>query len=211
MKINLLCSNRLLPTHLFMMEQHSHWAGIDRGALILVENGIEPVFSVGDFDSVNEEERLILKDQLNIHPVKAEKDDTDLALGVQKAVEQGYSLITIYGATGGRLDHFMGVIQILQKPEYLKCHINIQIIDVQNEITLLSQGEHQVNQDSTYPYISFIPLNDEVIISLEGFKYNLSHEHLESGSTLTISNEVTTNVAKVNVEKGTVLQMRSTD
>ncbi|MEJ7405454.1 thiamine diphosphokinase, partial [Staphylococcus epidermidis] len=61
------------------------------------------------------------------------------------------------------------------------------------------------------PYISFIPLNDEVIISLEGFKYNLSHEHLESGSTLTISNEVTTNVAKVNVEKGTVLQMRSTD
>lgn len=211
MKINLLCSNRLLPTHLFKMEQHSHWAGIDRGALILVENGIEPVFSVGDFDSVNEEERLILKDQLNIHPVKAEKDDTDLALGVQKAVEQGYSSITIYGATGGRLDHFMGVIQILQKPEYLKRHISIQIIDVQNEITLLSQGEHQVKQNSTYPYISFIPLNDEVIISLEGFKYNLSREHLESGSTLTISNEVTTNVAKVNVEKGTVLQMRSTD
>ena len=211
MKINLLCSNRLLPTHLFMMEQHSHWAGIDRGALILVENGIEPVFSVGDFDSVNEEERLILKDQLNIHPVKAEKDDTDLALGVQKAVEQGYSSITIYGATGGRLDHFMGVIQILQKPEYLERHIHLRVIDVQNEITLLNEGEHQVKQESTYPYISFIPLNDEVIISLEGFKYNLSHEHLESGSTLTISNEVTTNVAKVNVEKGTVLQMRSTD
>ncbi|MCE3398877.1 thiamine diphosphokinase, partial [Staphylococcus aureus] len=91
MKINLLCSDRLLPTQLFKLEQQSQWAGIDRGALILVENGIEPVFSVGDFDSVNEEERHILKDQLNIHPVKAEKDDTDLALGVQKAVQQGYS------------------------------------------------------------------------------------------------------------------------
>ncbi|MCC3754988.1 thiamine diphosphokinase [Staphylococcus capitis] len=211
MKINLLCSNRLLPTQLFKLEQQSQWAGIDRGALILVENGIEPVFSVGDFDSVNEEERHILKDQLNIHPVKAEKDDTDLALGVQKAVQQGYSTITIYGATGGRLDHFMGVLQILQKPEYLERHIHLRVIDVQNEITLLNEGEHQVKQDSTYPYISFIPLNDEVSLSLEGFKYNLSNEHLELGSTLTISNEITTKVAKVNVEKGTVLQMRSTD
>lgn len=61
MKINLLCSDRLLPTQLFKLEQQSQWAGIDRGALILVENGIEPVFSVGDFDSVNEEERHILK------------------------------------------------------------------------------------------------------------------------------------------------------
>ncbi|PTH41321.1 thiamine diphosphokinase [Staphylococcus capitis] len=211
MKINLLCSDRLLPTQLFKLEQQSQWAGIDRGALILVENGIEPVFSVGDFDSVNEEERHILKDQLNIHPVKAEKDDTDLALGVQKAVQHGYSTITIYGATGGRLDHFMGVLQILQKPEYLERHIHLRVIDVQNEITLLNEGEHQVKQDSTYPYISFIPLNDKVSLSLEGFKYNLSNEHLELGSTLTISNEITTKVAKVNVEKGTVLQMRSTD
>ena len=130
---------------------------------------------------------------------------------MQKAVQQGYSTITIYGATGGRLDHFMGVLQILQKPEYLERHIHLRVIDVQNEITLLNEGEHQVKQDSTYPYISFIPLNDEVSLSLEGFKYNLSNEYLELGSTLTISNEITTKVAKVNVEKGTVLQMRSTD
>ena len=30
MKINLLCSDRLLPTQLFKLEQ-SQWAGIDRG------------------------------------------------------------------------------------------------------------------------------------------------------------------------------------
>ena len=44
-----------------------------------------------------------------------------------------------------------------------------------------------------------------------GFKYNLYHEQLEVGSTLTISNEIVDNVATVRVEKGQVLQMRSTD
>lgn len=130
----------------------------------------------------------------------------------------GGKAVESYGIVGmaSRQQVRDGIAEILGHDNYAK---GIKVreengtidIDVQNEITLLSQGEHQVNQDSTYPYISFIPLNDEVIISLEGFKYNLSHEHLESGSTLTISNEVTTNVAKVNVEKGTVLQMRSTD
>lgn len=211
MNINLLCSDRLLPPHILSIEHDSHWAGIDRGALLLVENEINPQFSVGDFDSVNDEERLRLKHQLHIHPLKAEKDDTDLALGVEKAVQLGYKNITIYGATGGRLDHFMGVLQILQKPQYIEQRIQFRIVDLQNEITLLNEGEHLVNKDNAYPYISFIPINGEVRLSLDGFKYNLKNEHLELGSTLTISNEVALDVAKVSVENGYILQMRSTD
>lgn len=87
MKVNLLCSKRLLPHQLLYHRKEEDWAGIDRGALVLLEQGIKPVFSVGDFDSVNDEERHILKEQLNIRPVKAEKDDTDLALGVEQAVQ----------------------------------------------------------------------------------------------------------------------------
>ncbi len=52
---------------------------------------------------MNDEERLMLMQNLHIEPVEAEKDDTDLALGVAQAVERGYTEITIYGATGGRL------------------------------------------------------------------------------------------------------------
>ena len=71
------------------------------------EHSIVPVFS-GRFDSVNDEERILKT--LNIHPVKAEKDDTDLALGVEQAIQKGYTEIDIYGATGGRLDAFYGNI-----------------------------------------------------------------------------------------------------
>ena len=98
--------------------------GIDRGALILINHSINPVFSVGDFDSVSEEERLQLKHELNIKPVKAEKDDTDLALGVEEAVNRGFTEIHIYGATGGRLDHFMGVLQNTKAQIYRAKHHN---------------------------------------------------------------------------------------
>lgn len=211
MKINLLCSQRLLPNHIFEKEKDSNWAGIDRGALILVKQGIQPIFSVGDFDSVNNEERLMLMKNLQIEPVEAKKDDTDLALGVAQAVERGYTEITIYGATGGRLDHFMGVLQILQKPQYLHQSIKIKVIDQQNHIQLLNEGKYVINRDSTYPYISFIPLNDKTILTLQGFKYNLNQEHLNLGSTLTISNEVKVNEAIIRVEQGTVLKIRSRD
>ena len=70
-----------------------------------------------------------IKHELNIKPVKAEKDDTDLALGVEEAVNRGFTEIHIYGATGGRLDHFMGVLQILQKPKYIEQNIIIIVED----------------------------------------------------------------------------------
>lgn len=211
MKINLLCGDRHLPPHIFSQLSTEVWGGIDRGTLILSEQNIVPVFSVGDFDSVNDEEREILKKTLNIHPVKAEKNDTDLALGVEKAIQQGYTEINIYGATGGRLDHFMGTLQILLKPVYIKKEIKIKVIDKQNEIVLLNTGTHQLYPSTEYKYVSFIPVNGEVTLSLTGFKYNLNHQHLEIGSTLTISNEVSRPVATIEVEKGQVLQMRSRD
>lgn len=48
MKINLLCSDRHIPKDLFQHHAQETWAGIDRGALILIQNQIDPVFS-GDF------------------------------------------------------------------------------------------------------------------------------------------------------------------
>ena len=102
----------------------------------------------------------------------------------------GFTEIHIYGATGGRLDHFMGVLQILQKPKYIEQNIIIIVEDLQNEIKLLKQGIHEIHKLQSYPYVSFIPVNEVVALSLNGFKYNLNNQPLEKGSTLTLSNEV---------------------
>ena len=196
MHINLLCSDRHLPQDIWAKSNEGKWGGVDRGALILLKHQIIPFFSVGDFDSVSKEERQLLTEQLQIKPVQAEKADTDLALAVDKAVALGFDSITIYGATGGRLDHFFGAIQLLLKKAYYKHDVHIEVIDQQNKIELLPKGQHTVEKDKS---------------SLAGFKYNLARQMLNIGSTLTISNEIESLQAKVTVHDGLILQIRSTD
>lgn len=186
--MNLLCSLRNVDKDVFQ-EQQNEWIGIDRGTLELLNHQIMPVAAVGDFDSVTNEELHQIKKQIEIDPVKKEKDDTDLALAVNLAVELGYAEIRIYGATGGRLDHFMGAVQILTKPEFLAEDIKISLIDSQNEVTVLKPGSHRISQVEGMKYVSFIPLNTNIRIKLDEFKYELPYTTLEQGSTLTISNE----------------------
>lgn len=75
----------------------------------------------------------------------------------------------------------------------------------------MPKGQHTVEKEKSYPYISFIPMTDDVELSLAGFKYNLARQMLNIGSTLTISNEIESLQAKVTVHDGLILQIRSTD
>ncbi|MGO2870753.1 MAG: thiamine diphosphokinase, partial [Staphylococcus equorum] len=189
----------------------AHWIGVDRGALLLIEAGITPRFAVGDFDSITSEEKAFVEKRIDINPFNSEKNDTDLALGIDQAVTNGYKEICVYGATGGRLDHFMGALQILEKPEYTDQNIVIKLIDVNNEIQFLKTGSYTIRKNDNYRYISFIPVTYPTIISLNNFKYNLEKEQLKLGSTLTISNELNQKEGNVNITEGNVLMVRSKD
>ena len=68
--------------------------------------------------------------------------------------------------------------------------LTIALIDDCNEIRYLSAGQHFVKHNPALPYISFVPTTVPTEISLTHFKYNLDHETLSKGSTLTISNEI---------------------
>ncbi len=210
--MNLLCSLRNVDKDV-LQEQQNEWIGVDRGTLELLNHQIMPIAAVGDFDSVTNEELHQIKKQIEIDPVKKEKDDTDLALAVNLAVELGYAEIRIYGATGGRLDHFMGAVQILTKPEFLAEDIKISLIDSQNEITVLKPGSHRISQVEGMKYVSFIPLNTNIRIKLDEFKYELPYTTLEQGSTLTISNEFKEGYDQplVTVELGNILMIQSKD
>lgn len=105
----------------------------------------------------------------------------------------------------------MGVVQILLKSEYINKGINFKIIDEQNEIILLTSGMHAISPHTQYQYVSFIPVSGEPVLTLAGFKYNLDKEKLVRGSTLTISNEVESPNAKIEIQNGLVLQIRSKD
>lgn len=212
MKVKLLCSVRNIPSNLFDYK-NVDWIGVDRGTLELVNNQIKPVSAVGDFDSVNEQELEQIRKAIDVYPVKKEKDDTDLALAVNLAVDMGYTEIEIYGATGGRLDHYMGAVQILTKPEFLKQDFKISLIDQQNHISVLKPGKHEIFRVEDMTYVSFVPLNTGIRIKLDELKYELPFTTLDQGSTLTISNEFKEGLERgfVQVELGNVLIIQSKD
>ncbi|WP_199426016.1 thiamine diphosphokinase [Thermaerobacillus caldiproteolyticus] len=184
------------------------WVGVDRGALRLLQMGIQPVKVFGDFDSMDAKELKWVQtvlDDVEIWP--SEKDKTDMEIALDWASEQNAIKIRVFGATGGRLDHLFGNVQLLVK--YIDKPI--EIIDRQNTITVHTPGTYPVLHDH-HRYISFIPISHEVKgITLRGFKYPLTNCHISIGSTLCISNELIRSSGTFSFSEGILMMIRSKD
>ncbi|MBS4198912.1 thiamine diphosphokinase [Bacillus sp. FJAT-49732] len=189
------------------------WMGVDRGVYYLLKKGITPDYAVGDFDSVTDEEWSIIdKNIRDINKYKPEKDETDMELAMMWAVQQKPHMIKIYGATGGRLDHFMANALMLSRYQNQNPLIKIEMIDKQNSLSVYYPGHYRVENDNVKKYISFIPLTKEVVhLSLTGFKYPLINRTVEFGSSLCISNELIEQYGNFSFEKGILMMIRSTD
>ncbi|MBS9804592.1 thiamine diphosphokinase [Bacillus cereus] len=187
------------------------WAAVDRGVYRLLKKGITPAVAFGDYDSVTEEELVWMGQQTNeLHIVPREKDQTDLEIAINWALEQKPALIRIFGATGGRLDHGLANIQMLLKG--LEVEIEMCIVDNKNEITVKKVGTHIIEENKNFPYVSFVPVTEIVEgITLLGFKYPLTNKTIEWGSTLCISNELVEEKGTFSFTSGILMLVRSTD
>ncbi|WP_026692075.1 thiamine diphosphokinase [Peribacillus kribbensis] len=190
------------------------WAGVDRGVYSLLQLGITPDKAFGDFDSVTGSELELLQTTLfsmDIYP--AEKDLTDLEIALEWARAQNPDGIRIFGATGGRADHFLANIQLLTKSHLQrKTDIPIYIEDKTNIIYVKTPGSWNIESIPEKKYISFIPLTLEVKgITLKGFKYPLDNRNITMGSTLCISNELLSNIGTFSFIEGIILVVRSND
>ncbi|MGF3102517.1 thiamine diphosphokinase [Rossellomorea sp. DUT-2] len=189
------------------------WIGVDRGVYTLLEQSIEPWVAFGDFDSVTDEEWDLIQEKVQeVNRYKPEKNETDLELALNWAIDQNPDKINIFGATGGRLDHFMGNLQLLMTPKLLDKDIVVEIIDVQNRLYLAKSGEHSVEKSPELQYISFVPITQSVEgITLSGFKYPLKNRNISRGSTLCISNELIQSSGTFSFSNGILMVIRSSD
>ncbi|MGM0948539.1 MAG: thiamine diphosphokinase [Bacillota bacterium] len=187
------------------------WIGVDKGTVNLLDAGIIPDEAFGDFDSITEQERRrIEKAAPALHVYQSEKDQTDLDLALDWALEKQPDMIQIFGITGGRADHFLGNIQLLYRG--VKTNIKIRLIDKQNHIQMFPPGEYDMEKDENKRYISFIPFSEEIHeLTLNGFKYPLNKCHITLGSTLCISNELIHSRGTFSFAKGILIMIRSTD
>ena len=194
-------------------KENTKWIGVDRGTVYLINQGIIPVAAVGDFDSITEDEWCSIKEKnIDLIKYKAEKDATDLELALKFAYENNPCKIRIFGATGGRLDHFLAGlhhITVLQKENPA---VPVCIIDKKNIIEIKLPGTYQIETNTDKQFVSFLPLFGQVKnLTLEGFKYPLKNRHISYGSTLCISNELICDYVTYSFSDGILLVIRSVD
>lgn len=184
----------------------------DRGTLFLKRWGIEPDVAVGDFDSLQENEKVILNGISDVRysrPVKDYTDSEQLFLTALKDYQ--VDKLTIYGATGGRLDHFFVNIFTFLKPELRKYLNQIELIDKQNIMRLYNQGCHQVKYREGYSYIGFGNLTKIKDFSILDARYEL-HDFSCDYPTFFSSNEfIDKKTFWIQSKSGVVLAVYSKD
>lgn len=211
MMIITICSGGIVGDWaLHYIKQANYVIGADRGAQFLIEHGIEPNISLGDFDSVNDEQMTAIK-----HSSKQyvgfdaiDKDYTDTQIAFMHALELNPTQITIVGGLGTRYDHSLANLQLLELS--LQRNIPTALIDEHNCIQLMNETL-TVSQNG-YHYVSLIPYSDQVTgITLEGFKYPLTDATLTKGRSIGISNELLYATGTIHIKSGKLLVIQAND
>lgn len=160
--------------------------------------GITPDLLVGDMDSIAE-----VPCDIPVRRVKAEKDDTDTMLAADIACDMGAEEVNIVGGGGGRADHLLSNIFLLES--LAERGVKAQLHDGVNSIRFVCNGTVKLN--SKGGYFGILALDDS-IVTAEGCKYPLKDALLKRSHPYAVSNEVTGEYATVTV-KGKVIVTES--
>lgn len=172
--------------------------------------GVRPGLLLGDLDSIDR--KKLAPDELeHIEKiiVPAIKDDTDTQLAVDTALSRGADKIYIIGGLGGRLDHTLSTVFLL---EYIKDKGARGVItDGRNRVRIMESGE-ELTIKRGYKYLSLVGLTDTCEgVSISGVFYPLKDAVLERKYAFAVSNEITADAAEISLSKGILLVIESRD
>ena len=176
---------------------HPYVIGVDKGLEALEQLEIEPDLIIGDFDSANEGIRA--------------KYMTDTHVAISEAGKCGFTHVLLLGATGTRLDHTLGNLDLLFT--CLQHGIKAEILDMHNRISIIEK-EKIVHAENLYgPYISLLPFSENVKgITLKGFKYDVCDLSIHKGeTTIGISNELREEEGHIIIGDGYLFLMETKD
>ncbi|HHT69352.1 MAG TPA: thiamine diphosphokinase [Limnochordia bacterium] len=175
----------------------------DGGAALARNWNLTPQIIIGDQDSLDAATRTHWESQdVPFHAVSPVKDETDMELAVNYAMQHGAKRITLVGGWGGRIDHSLGNIELLYR---------LALEGIEN---VLLTKDHCLSafcrafQAKVHPgsFVSLIPLTPKVIgVSTEGLLYPLQEANLQKGSTFSISNVAEREGISVTIGDGVLL------
>ncbi len=181
----------------------------DAGYLTAKKMSITPDVVLGDFDTLGEEN---IPDGVECLRVPREKDDTDTQLAVRVAIERGTKEIVIVGGLGGRLDHTLSTLAILEDLwERKNDRIFATLTDGKNRVRFI-RNSGTILPRSQYRYFSLIAADETVKgITLDGCKYPLKNGRISRRNQWAVSNEITGNCALIEIKRGGVWVIESMD
>lgn len=164
---------------------------------------IRPTLIIGDLDSTDNQIVQKFREQgvaIDLYP--QDKNETDLELAIDRAIELRPQQIIIIAALGGRLDQTLANIALLTNVQLAA--FDIKLDDGVEEILLCrDQAEvHGRNGD----IVSLIPWQGQVTeVQTTNLKWALHKETLYPDKTRGVSNEMLDDTASISIASGLLL------
>jgi thiamine pyrophosphokinase len=165
--------------------------------------GVRPSLIVGDLDSLSDEDKTKAeRTGVQIVQYPQDKNETDLELAINHALELKPTSIIIIAALGNRLDQTLGNIALLSEKRLAVVDIRL---DDGLEEAFFCRDRRELHGKSG-DIVSLIPWNGAVEgIRSEGLKWPLQDETLYPEKSRGISNELIGTQAVVTLTTGLLL------
>lgn len=174
--------------------------GGTRHALAL---GLRPDLIIGDLDSITEDERQKMESAgVKIVKYSRDKNETDLELAIQQALDVKSEQIIIVAALGGRLDQTLANLALISDIRF--AHLDARLDDGVEEASFCRAQLRVWGKSGDV--VSLIPWQGAVkVIRTENLKWPLHHEMLYPEKSRGVSNEMTSDTARIEIESGLLL------
>ena len=172
----------------------------DGGTRHVLALGRTPNIIIGDLDSLTFDLRPLTEQGVELAQYPRDKNETDLELAIQHAVDLKPDQIIIVAALGGRLDQTLGNLALLSDLQPLDLRLDDGV-----EAAFFCRDQVEV-QGRSGDLVSLIPWGGAVAgVRTEGLRWPLSNEKLYPHKTRGISNELLAETASIQIQTGLLL------
>lgn len=163
--------------------------------------GVRPDVLVGDLDSVAEGD-LAAYPALPRVTYPVDKDDLDLELALDAALQRGANTLRVVGAFGGRFDHSLAALLVAAR--YARAGAQLALFGGAHEARPLVGPASVSLAVSEATTVSLLSLSEASEVSGAGLAFALERTTLPFGRGLGVSNRSTSPEVSVTVHSGTL-------
>lgn len=197
-----------LPRRQEVLKNANLIIAVDGGAHYCREINLLPDILIGDFDSISPDHLQEYTGQgVECIDYPRQKNETDLELALELALERGSKEVRLWGVVGGRWDMSFSNILLAAHPRFKRMHFSF--FDTACSFVIIHGGRTHTLTGEPGTRVSLLPLaGDAEKVTLHGFVYPLEDETLHFGSSRGISNILQQKKATIYLERGTLLCIR---